>query len=96
MGLIMSAETIRAVLPGLTDEQYALRDKLRMAREFASVKIIENISDDERAIYLILVDTVTSCLYATMKDEALEACVAYCRLLLKCARGAEWFWSNAD
>lgn len=88
---------IRTVLPGLSDHQYEQRNKLVVARTYASSRMVQN-TPPYHAVqqYMMVGEVVNAWLFAAMDDETLVRLVDYCRLLIKAGHEAEWLFNDAE
>lgn len=83
----MTFDPVRATLRGLSEHQYKQRDKLGVAREYASAQIAcDDIPNGARELYMTLCEFVSEWRYRDMTDEHLNKAVDVCRHLLHAAR----------
>lgn len=82
-------EYLKTILPGLSDEQYSLRSKLRVARDYANSKIAAGDLDYHSwQLFYLVNDMVGAMVFKPMDDERLKRVVDHCRALVKCANEA--------
>jgi hypothetical protein len=87
-----SSETlddIRTFLPGIGDEEHALRAKLRALRNTANAMISNTESDTARQLAWIVVDCATPALYAPGTPVAFADLNKFCTRLMLTAMQAE-------
>lgn len=82
-------EYLKTMLPGLSEEQYSLRGKLRVARDYANSKIATGDLDYHSwQLFYLINDMVGAMVFKPMSDDQLRRVVDYCRALVKCANEA--------
>lgn len=82
-------DEIRTFLPGIGDEEYALRAKLRSLRNTASAMISNTESDTARQLAWIVVEYATPALYAPGIPVEFEELNKLCTRLMLTALQAE-------
>jgi hypothetical protein len=82
-------DPIGLFMPGCTDDERRLRERLLKAREFATARAVHLRSADARIFTWQLLDTVTVHLYASATLEELEDALEHCLRLSMCARYSE-------
>ncbi len=82
-------DPIGLFMPGCTDDERRLRERLLKAREFATARVVHLRSADARIFIWLLLDTVTVHLYASATLEELEDALAQCLRLSMCAQYSE-------
>ena len=82
-------DPIGLFMPGCTDDERQLRERLLKAREFATAQVVHLRSADARTLTWQLLDTVTTHLYASASLEELEDALSQCLRLSMCARYSE-------
>ena len=86
---ISKADDIQTFLPGIGEEEYQLRDKVRSMRNCAAALIVKTHSDTARALGWICSDYATAHIYAGVDHAALAEIIRFCNRLLVTAMQAE-------
>jgi hypothetical protein len=82
-------DEILTFLPGIGEEEYAKRAKLRSIRNAAAAMIAATDSGTARHLAWIASDTVTQALYAPGATDALDELIQFCTRLMLTAMQAE-------
>jgi hypothetical protein len=78
-------DPIGLFLPGCADDERKLRERLMRAREFATSKVVYLRSPNARILTWMLLETVSSHLYASASQEDLRDVISQCLRLALCA-----------
>lgn len=82
-------DDIQTFLPGLSDEEYALRVKLRSWRNTAGAMIATTQSDAARQLAWMASDFATELIYSPADHGLLREVIQFCRRLMLTAIQAE-------
>lgn len=86
---IIATDDIRTFLPGINEEEYELRAKLRTFRNCAAAMIAKTDSDTARSLAWMCSEYATSHLYAGVEDQTLMEIGRFCNRLMLTAMQAE-------
>lgn len=86
---IQKADDIRTFLPGISDDEYELRAKLRSMRNYASLLIAKTDSDTARALAWTCSEYATAYVYAGVDQNTLNEVGRFCNRLMVTAIQAE-------
>lgn len=88
-------DPIGTFMPWCIGLEKRLRQRLLTAREFASLKVAKTSSNTARALYWMIIESVSCTLYVSLKPEELQELVNYCLRLAMCANFAEGWEAGA-
>ncbi len=82
-------DPIGLFIPGCSDDERRLRERLLKAREIATSRVVGLRSSNARILLWLLLETVTDHLYAACSQEQLRDAADHCVRLFMCATHAE-------